>query len=86
MSENLRILGKYSAAMDSGDTEAVFEFWSDDFVSHVTERVSPGTRGHRRPRRRADLVATGAVRVPGHDLHRRTCSSSPTISSSRTGR
>ena len=41
MSENLRLLGKYSAAMDSGDTDAVFEFWSPDFVSHVTERVSP---------------------------------------------
>jgi steroid delta-isomerase-like uncharacterized protein len=41
MSENLRLLGKYSAAMESGDTDAVFEFWSPDFVSHVTERVSP---------------------------------------------
>jgi len=41
MSENLRILGKYSAAMEAGDTDAVFEFWSDDFVSHVTGRVSP---------------------------------------------
>ncbi|HWS45659.1 MAG TPA: ester cyclase [Acidimicrobiia bacterium] len=41
MSENLRMLGNYSAAMESGDTEAVFEFWSDDFVSHVTRRVSP---------------------------------------------
>ena len=41
MSENLRMLGKYSAAMDSGDTDAVFEFWSDDFVSHVTARVNP---------------------------------------------
>jgi predicted ester cyclase len=41
MSENLRVLGKYSAAMEAGDSDAVFEFWSDDFVSHVTERVSP---------------------------------------------
>ena len=41
MSENLRILGKYSAAMEAGDTDAVFEFWADDFVSHVTGRVSP---------------------------------------------
>src|SRR5688572_5637581 len=41
MSENLRLLGKYSAAMESGDTGAVYEFWSDDFVSHVTTRVSP---------------------------------------------
>ena len=41
MSENLRLLGKYSAAMESGDGNAVFEFWSPDFHSHVTERVSP---------------------------------------------
>ena len=41
MSDNLRTLAKYSAAMDAGDTEAVFEFWSEDFHSHVTERVSP---------------------------------------------
>ncbi len=41
MSENLRVLGKYSAAMEAGDSNAVFEFWSDHFVSHVTERVSP---------------------------------------------
>lgn len=45
MSENLRILAKYSAAMESGDGDAVFEFWSDDFVSHVTERVSPDKVG-----------------------------------------
>jgi steroid delta-isomerase-like uncharacterized protein len=41
MSENLRILGKYSAAMEAGDTDAVFEFWAPDFHSHVTERVAP---------------------------------------------
>jgi predicted ester cyclase len=41
MSDNLRLLAKYSEAMDSGDTEAVFEFWSPDFVTHVTERVAP---------------------------------------------
>jgi steroid delta-isomerase-like uncharacterized protein len=45
MSENLRVLGKYSAAMESGDTEAVFEFFSEDFHSHVTERVSPDRVG-----------------------------------------
>jgi steroid delta-isomerase-like uncharacterized protein len=45
MSENLRLLGKYSAAMDAGDTEAVFESWSPDFVTHVTERVSPDRVG-----------------------------------------
>jgi predicted ester cyclase len=41
MSDNLRMLGRYSAAMFSGDGSAVYEFWSDDFKSHVTERVSP---------------------------------------------
>ena len=45
MSENLRMLGAYSAAMESGDGAAVFEFWSDDFHSHVTERVSPDRVG-----------------------------------------
>ena len=51
MSENLAILGAYSAAMERGDRDAVFEFWSPDFTSHVTRRVNPdavGTdvRGH----------------------------------------
>ena len=41
MSQNLKLLGEYSNAMFSGDTEAVFGFWSPDFVSHVTERVAP---------------------------------------------
>ena len=41
MSENLRVLGKYSAAMESGDSDAVYEFFSDDFHSHVTARVAP---------------------------------------------
>ncbi|HLN43027.1 MAG TPA: ester cyclase [Acidimicrobiales bacterium] len=41
MSENLRVLGKYSAAMESGDSDAVYEFFSEDFHSHATERVSP---------------------------------------------
>jgi len=41
MSENLAILGAYSAAMERGDRDAVFEFWSPDFHSHVTERVAP---------------------------------------------
>jgi steroid delta-isomerase-like uncharacterized protein len=45
MSENLRMLGNYSAAMESGDTDAVYEFWSDDFESHVTRRVSPDRVG-----------------------------------------
>ncbi len=41
MSDNLRLLAKYSQAMDAGDTDAVYEFWSENFHSHVTERVSP---------------------------------------------
>lgn len=41
MSENLKMLGAYSNAMFDGDTEAVYEFWSPEFMSHVTERVSP---------------------------------------------
>jgi len=41
VSENLRVLGKYSAAMESGDSDAVYEFFSEDFHSHATERVSP---------------------------------------------
>jgi predicted ester cyclase len=45
MSDNLRMLGAYSAAMEAGDGTAVYEFWSDDFVSHVTERVSPDRVG-----------------------------------------
>ena len=45
MSDNLRLLGAYSAAMESGDGAAVYEFWSDDFVSHVTERVAPDKVG-----------------------------------------
>ena len=45
MSENLRVLAKYSAAMDAGDTDAVYEFWSEDFHSHVTERVTPDKVG-----------------------------------------
>ena len=45
MSDNLRLLGAYSAAMESGDGAAVYEFWSNDFVSHVTERVAPDKVG-----------------------------------------
>jgi predicted ester cyclase len=41
MSENLALLGAYSDAMFSGDEQAVFDYWSEDFVSHVTERVNP---------------------------------------------
>jgi predicted ester cyclase len=39
MSATLRLLGEYSAAMDRGDTEAVYAFFAPEFTSHVTERV-----------------------------------------------
>lgn len=45
MSDNLRILAEYSAAMDAGDTDAVFAFWGEEFESHVTQRVSPDRVG-----------------------------------------
>ena len=41
MSDNLRTLAKYSEAMESGNTEAVYEFWAPEFHSHVTSRVAP---------------------------------------------
>ena len=45
MSENLALLGAYSDAMARGDREAVFEFWSPEFASHVTARVNPAAVG-----------------------------------------
>jgi len=45
MSENLAMLGAYSDAMFAGDQNAVFEYWSPDFHSHVTERVNPAAVG-----------------------------------------
>jgi predicted ester cyclase len=45
MSDNLRTLAKYSTAMEAGDTDAVYEFWSEDFASHVTGRVRPDRVG-----------------------------------------
>jgi predicted ester cyclase len=45
MSANLKMLGEYSDAMFNGDTEAVYSFWSPDFVSHVTARVAPDRVG-----------------------------------------
>jgi C-1 hydroxylase len=45
MSDNLRTLAQYSEAMDSGDTEAVYEFWAPEFHSHVTSRVAPDRVG-----------------------------------------
>ena len=45
MSANLAMLGAYSNAMFAGDENAVFEYWSPDFVSHVTDRVAPSMAG-----------------------------------------
>ncbi len=45
MSENLTMLAAYSDAMFAGDQDAVFEYWSPDFVSHVTGRVNPDAVG-----------------------------------------
>jgi len=44
-SENLRILGQYSARMAAGDYAAVYEVFAPDFFSHVTPRVSPEAVG-----------------------------------------
>ena len=43
---NARLLGKYSARMASGDYDAVYEYWSDDFMSHVTDRAKPDAKGN----------------------------------------
>lgn len=42
---NARILGKYSARMEAGDYDAVFDHFGDDFFSHVTERAKPDAVG-----------------------------------------
>ncbi|MFN8052258.1 MAG: ester cyclase [Acidimicrobiales bacterium] len=44
-SDKLRILGEYSERMFAGDEQAVLDFWSDDFHSNVTNRVSPEAVG-----------------------------------------
>jgi predicted ester cyclase len=45
MSENLKLLGAYSQAMESGDEEAVFAFFAPEFTSHVAPRVNPEVVG-----------------------------------------
>lgn len=45
VSANLLLLGEYSARMEAGDEAAVFEFWGEDFHSHVTDRVAPERSG-----------------------------------------
>ena len=65
VSENLRLLGKYGAAMESGDGDAVYEFsFSEDFHSHVAERVSPERVGHRCAGRGAAVVEAGPGCLP----------------------
>ena len=39
MSENLKVLGEYSAAMFSGDTEAVFDFCRREKLDRVVFRT-----------------------------------------------
>jgi len=51
MSKNLHNLAIYSDRMAKGDYDAVYKYFADTFMSHVTERVAPervGTdiRGH----------------------------------------
>jgi len=45
MSENLKRLGAYSERMFAGDREAVYEYFAEDFMSHVTDRVNPALSG-----------------------------------------
>ena len=45
MSENLKLLGDYSRAMEAGDEGAVFSFFAPDFTSHVTDRGNPDAVG-----------------------------------------
>ena len=42
---NLHILAEYSNKMMQGDYDAVFEHFSDNFMSHVTARVNPNLVG-----------------------------------------
>lgn len=45
ISDNLRVLAEYSEKMSTGDYDAVYKYWSDDFHSHVTKRVNPAAVG-----------------------------------------
>lgn len=44
-SEKLKLLGEYSERMFAGDSQAVFDHFSDDFHSNVTSRVTPESVG-----------------------------------------
>lgn len=53
MSQNLHNLALYSDRMAKGDYDAVYEYFAEKFMSHVTERVVPervgkDIRGHER--------------------------------------
>ena len=45
ISQNLLRLGEYSGKMAQGDYDAVYEYFGDDFFTHVTERVKPDMVG-----------------------------------------
>jgi len=50
---DLRILGAYSARMAAGDYDAVFDTFAPEFRSHVTSRVTPdAVAGDIRPHER----------------------------------
>ena len=42
---NLTNLGKYSGRMAEADYSAVYEYFADSFMSHVTARVNPAAVG-----------------------------------------
>lgn len=42
---NLHALALYSGRMAQGDYDAVYEYFADNFMSHVTERVNPEALG-----------------------------------------
>lgn len=45
MSKNLHNLAIYSDRMSKGDYKAVYEYFDDNFFSHVTPRVNPDAIG-----------------------------------------
>ena len=42
---NLKILAEYSTHMATGNYAAVYDYFADNFSSHVTERVNPSDVG-----------------------------------------
>jgi predicted ester cyclase len=44
-SENLKLLGEYSARMEEGDERAVQDFFAPEFRSQATDRVNPDLAG-----------------------------------------